>query len=91
MSVTALGRRHSDGPLPDIHFQDLGTGPEGITAGDLTKKVLAAIEQGAIQAASGAVADIGNGAVYLSKDAGGLGTNAVDSVTKGLGGFFKKK
>jgi hypothetical protein len=77
-------------PLPDIHLQDLGTGPEGITPAELTKRVLAAIEKSATQAASGAVNDIGKGAIYLTKDARGLGTNPVDKVTKGLGGLLKK-
>jgi uncharacterized protein involved in outer membrane biogenesis len=90
VSVTTLGGQAATIPLPEIHLQDLGTGPDGITAAELTKRVLEAIEKSASQAASGAVADISKGAVYLTKDAGGLGTNAVDKVTKGLGGFLKK-
>ena len=78
-------------PLPDIHLQDLGTGPDGITPAELTKLVLEAIEKAAAQASSGAVADIGKGALYLTKDAGSLRTNAVDTVTKGLGGLLKQK
>jgi hypothetical protein len=52
--------------------------------------VLAAIEAGAAQAASGAVTDIGKGAVYVTKDVGTAGSNALQKVTKGLGGFLKK-
>jgi hypothetical protein len=84
LSVTGLGGGAATVPLPDIHLQDLGTGPDGITPGDLTKKVLEALEKGAAQAASGAVTDIGKGVV-------GTGTNAVQSLTKGIGGLFKKK
>ena len=91
VSVTTLGGQAATIPLPDIHLQDLGTGPEGITPAELTKRVLEAIEKGSVQASSGAVADIGKGAVYLTKDVGGLGTNSVDKVTKGIGGLFKKK
>jgi uncharacterized protein involved in outer membrane biogenesis len=91
VAVTALGGQSATIPLPDIHLQDLGTGPEGITPGDLAKKVMEAIEKGATQAASGAVADIGKGAVYLTKDVGNAGSNAVQSVTKGIGNLFKKK
>jgi uncharacterized protein involved in outer membrane biogenesis len=90
VSATGLVQGTATIPLPDIHLQDLGTGPDGITPAELTKLVLEAIEKGASQAASGAVADISKGAVYLTKDAGSLGTNAVDKVTKGLGGFLKK-
>jgi len=91
VAVTALGGQSATLPLPDIHLQALGTGPEGITAGDLTKRLLQAIEQGAAQAAAGTVTEIGKGALYFGKDASKLGTNAVDSVTKGIGNFFKKK
>ena len=91
VAVTALGGQSATIPLPDIHLQGLGTGPDGITPGELAKQVLAAIEKGAAQAAAGAVTDIGKGALYLTKDAAGTGSNAVDSVTKGLGNLFKKK
>ena len=91
VSVTALGGGTATVPLPDIHLQDLGTGPDGITPADLTKKVLEAIEKGAVQAASGAVADIAKGAVYVTKDLGNTGSNTVQSVTKGIGNLFKKQ
>ena len=91
VSVTALGGGTATVPLPDIHLTDLGTGPDGITPEDLTIKVLGAIEQGAAKAAAGAVADIAKGAVYVAKDIGNAGTNAVQSVTKGIGNLFKKK
>jgi len=90
VSVTALGGGTATVPLPDIHLQALGTGPEGITPAELTKRVLEAIEQGAAQAASGAVTDIGKGAVYITRDVGSTGSNAVQNVTKGIGNLFKK-
>jgi uncharacterized protein involved in outer membrane biogenesis len=91
VAVTALGGQSATIPLPDIHLQGLGAGPEGITPGELAKQVLAAIEKGATQAAAGTVTDIGKGALYLTKGAAGTGSNAVESVTKGLGNLFKKK
>jgi hypothetical protein len=78
-------------PLPDIHLQALGTGPEGITPGQLAKLVLEAVEKSATQAAAGTVTDIGKGAIYFTKDPNKAGSNAVDTVTKGLGNLFKKK
>jgi hypothetical protein len=90
VSVTGPLQGSATVPLPDIHLQDLGTGPDGITPAELTKRVLAAIEAGAAQAASGAVTDIGKGAVYVTKDVGTAGSNALQKVTKGLGGFLKK-
>jgi hypothetical protein len=91
VSVTGPIQGTATIPLPDIHLQNLGTGPDGITPAELTKRVLEAIQNGAAQAASGAMADISKGAVYLAKDAPGPGTNATDKVTKGIGGLFKKK
>ena len=91
VSVTALGGQSMTVPLPEIHLSGLGQGPDGITAAELTKKVLQAIEKESVQAASGAVADLSKQAANLAK---GLGTNAtgsVDRVTKGIGGLFKKK
>jgi uncharacterized protein involved in outer membrane biogenesis len=90
VSVTALGGGTATVPLPDIHLQDLGTGPDGITPAELIKTVLEAIKKGAAQAASGAVTDIGKGAVYVTKDIGNTGTNTIQKVTKGLGNLFKK-
>jgi uncharacterized protein involved in outer membrane biogenesis len=80
VSLKGLAGHEATVPLPPIHLENLGTGPEGITPAELTKRVLAAIESGAAQAASKDVTGIGN-----------VGSNAVDSVTKGIGGLFKKK
>jgi hypothetical protein len=91
VSVTALGGGTATVPLPDIHLKDLGTGPDGITPAELTKQVLEAIESGAVKAASGAVADIAKGAVYATKDVTNTRSNAVQSVTKGIGNLFKKQ
>ncbi len=91
VSVTALGGQSATVPLPEIHLTGLGQGPDGITAAELSKRVLQAIEKESVQAASGAVADLSKQAANLTK---GLGTNAtgtVESVTKGIGGLLKKK
>jgi len=70
-------------PLPDIHFSDLGKGPEGITAGDLTKKVLGEITTATIKAVGDSLTDLGKGAgKTLSDSASKLG--------KSLGGLFGK-
>lgn len=90
VSVTALGGQSATVPLPEIHLTGLGQGPDGITAAELTKRVIQAIETEAVPAASSAVADLSKQAANLTR---GLGTNAsgaIDSVTKGLGGFLKK-
>ncbi|HEV2209840.1 MAG TPA: hypothetical protein VG167_13760 [Verrucomicrobiae bacterium] len=90
VSVTALGGRSATVPLPDIHFTDLGKGPDGITAAELAQKVFAAIEHESVQAASSSVADLTKDAAGLTKGLGKDAGSAADKVTKGLGNLFKK-
>ena len=74
-------------PIPDIKLAQLGTGPDGITAADLTQKILQQISTEAIAA----VAD--NAKSLVSGAAGNLlkgGAPATDAVKKGLGGILGK-
>jgi uncharacterized protein involved in outer membrane biogenesis len=66
-------------PLPDIHFSNLGTGPDGITAADLTKKVLGEITTATIKEVAGSIGDAGKA---VGSQAGKLG--------KTIGGLFGK-
>jgi uncharacterized protein involved in outer membrane biogenesis len=91
VSVTGLGGQSATVPLPEIHLVDLGKGPDGITPAELTQRVLQAIEKEALQASSSAVASLSKQAAGLTKGLGNSATGAVDQVTKGLGGLFKKK
>jgi len=90
VSITALGGKSATVPLPEIHLTGLGQGPDGITAAELTKLVIQTIEKEAVQVSSSAVADLGKDAAGLTKGLGNSATGAVDKVTKGLGGLFKK-
>ena len=69
--------------LPDIHFTDLGKGPEGITAADLIKKVLGEITTTTVKTVASSVTDAGKA---IGKDA----SSAVKGVTKGLKGLLGK-
>jgi hypothetical protein len=69
--------------LPDIELHDLGKGPEGITATDLTKQVLSAVVSGTIKA-------VGSAATNLGKDAGKIVGEGVNKITTGIGGLLKK-
>ncbi|MDW8308714.1 MAG: AsmA family protein [Verrucomicrobiales bacterium] len=77
--------------LPDIHFTNLGQGPEGITPAELARKVLAALTEGALKAAAGTVTDIGKGAVEAATGAGKEATEQVEKTAKGITDLFKKK
>lgn len=91
ISASLLGGKSLTVPLPDIHFTNLGQGSEGITAGDLTEKVFAAILEGTTKAVAGAVGNVGKAAGDALKGAGSTATGAADKVTKGIGDLFKKK
>jgi hypothetical protein len=75
--------------IPDIHFTALGTGPEGITAAELTKKVLSQVNAETLKAVEKAVADLGKQATEIIK--GAAGSNTFDKATKSIGDLLKKK
>jgi uncharacterized protein involved in outer membrane biogenesis len=91
VSVTQLGGHTATVALPEIHLQDLGKGPEGITAAELAGKILQVIERDSAQVSAAAVGDLGNQALKMAQDMAKQGTNALPNVTKGLGELFKKK
>jgi uncharacterized protein involved in outer membrane biogenesis len=66
-------------PLPEIHFTDLGTGPDGITAGDLVKKVLGEITDATLKEV---ISSAGNAGKAVTGEASKLG--------KSLGSLFGK-
>ena len=86
-----LGGKSATVPLPEIHLTNLGSGPDGITAADLTAKVLKELLQAAIPAAEKAVVNLGKGATDAVKEAGKAATEEVGKATKGIGDLFKKK
>jgi len=88
LSMTMLGGKAVTVPLPPISLKDLGAGAEGITAGELTQKVLSQVTVETLKAAERAVADLGKGAADIVTKGG---TGAVEKVTKGVGDLFKKK
>jgi hypothetical protein len=91
VSMTMLGGKALIVTIPDIRFTALGTGPEGITAGELTKKVMSQINAETLKAVEKAVADLGKQAADIIKTAAGKeATNALDKAAKGIGDLFKK-
>ena len=70
-------------PLPDIRLHDLGKGPDGITAADLTKTILSEVISGTLKAVESAAVNVG-------KDTGKAVGAGVNKITTGIGGLFKK-
>ncbi len=91
LSATMLGGAAAPIPLPDIHLTNLGTGSDGITAADLTKRVMQEVTEAVAKAVASAAADLGKGAVDLTKDAGKTATESVGKATKSVTDLFKKK
>jgi hypothetical protein len=85
--LTALGGEAASMTLGEIHLKNLGTGPDGITAAELTSLVLKAIEDQALQAS----AAVGGDLEKLAKNLGKGGTNSLGSIEQSLGNLFKKK
>jgi len=90
VSLAGMGGKETTLPLPDIHLTNLGTGADGITAADLTRRVLDAITTATVKAVANAATDLGTGAVNLGKGTENAVGGDVNKITKGLGGLFKK-
>lgn len=87
-SLNFLGGKSVNVTIPDIHFTNLGAGPDGITAAELTKRVLQEVTAATLKAVEKMAADASKGATELLNS----GTsNAVDKASKSLGDLLKKK
>lgn len=91
MSTSLLGGKSASVPLPDIHLENLGTGPDGITPGDLTEKVFQAVLASTTRAVAERLANLGKNVTGTVKDAGQGAAGTVDKAAKGIGDLFKKK
>jgi len=91
VSLTGMGGKEMTLPLPDIHLSDMGKGTDGITAADLTRRVLDALTTATVKAVANSASDISKGAINnLNNGAGKATGEDVNKITKGLGGLFKK-
>lgn len=77
--------------LPDIRLSNLGQGPEGITPGELTKKIISQLSADVAKSAASVVADLSKGAVKAVGEAGKGATDAAGKAVKGVTDLFKKK
>ncbi len=89
-NITDLGKTVTI-PLPTIHLQNLGTGPDGITAAELTKEIISAIEKESLKAVASDTADLSKAAEALTKGLGKNSSGTVSNLTHGLDKLFKKK
>jgi len=87
VSLSGMGGQDVTLPLPDIHLTNLGTGADGITATDLTKRALDALTAATVKAVASAATDIGKGAIKIGSGAGKTVGGDVNKITSGLGGL----
>lgn len=73
--------------LPDIHLTNLGQGPDGITPAELTKQVMSQITASTIKSLGDSVTGLGKD---LLEDVKKNPADAVNKITKGINGLFKK-
>jgi len=87
--ITAVGNKaiQLNLTLPDIHLNNLGQGPEGITTTDLTRRVLSAVVTATIKAVTAEASGLGKS---VSDAAGKAATEGVNKITKGIGGVLGK-
>ncbi len=75
--------------LPNIQLSDLGTGPEGITAGELMQRVMKEIEERAVKEVT--TGNLNKTVETIANDIGKSAGGGVSNVTKSIGDLFKKK
>jgi len=91
VSVTSLLNQSATVALPEIHLSGLGQGPDGITAAELTKRVLEAVEKEAAKISTTALANLAKDPASLTRALQTNPSEATDKLTKGLGDLLKKK
>ena len=89
LSTSMLGGQATTVSLPEIHLANLGQGPGGITASELSEKVFSAVLEETLKQV--AQSSVGKKISELTKNMPGGGTQAVENVTGTLGNLFKKK
>lgn len=89
--IKELGDETNTFVLPDIKLTDLGTGPDGITAGELGQLVLVAVAKEAVRAvieSDGSLERMGEAAIKRLDESGNEDTG---NLIRGVMEFFKKK
>jgi uncharacterized protein involved in outer membrane biogenesis len=91
--LTNLGDKQMTLALPEIHLTDLGQGGDGLTATDLTQRILSSIVTATIKAvanSAGNIGGLGKNAKQLGEDVGEKAGKDVNKITKGIGDLFHK-
>lgn len=91
VSLTELGGKTFSLTLPEIHLTDLGSGGDGLTPADLSKRLVTVILAKTTEAVAGELKNLGKLGADLGKDLGKGATEGASKATKGITDLFKKK
>jgi hypothetical protein len=91
VDAPVIGQKTATVTIPDIKLTSLGTGPEGITAAELSRVVLKTLLSNAVEQVEKTVADLAKGGQFMGKTADTNTVNTIQKATKGVGDLFKKK
>jgi uncharacterized protein involved in outer membrane biogenesis len=87
VATAVLGGGSATLSLPEIRLSNLGTGPDGITPAELSKKVLGALIDSIAKNLAANAGKLGDGA----KSLGGAAGDELKKGASGIGDLFKKK
>lgn len=90
VSMSMLGGKPMTVTVPEIKLSNLGTGPEGITPGDLIKRVFEEVLGQTTSVVTDSVGKLGKMGVDAVKDVGGAAKDTTKKATEGIKGLFKK-
>ncbi len=85
-SVTAMGGQAVTFPIPEIHLTNIGTDSDGVSAAELTKKILSEITVASVKEFGKAGGAVGDQLKNLGKGTG----SQVEKASKGLKKLFGK-
>jgi len=91
VNLSTLGGKTLSVPLPEVHLSNLGTGPEGITAGELTKQVLSQLNRATLEAVQKAATDLSKTATDALQSGTQKPGETLDKAGKSIGGLLQKK
>lgn len=91
LNIPGVGGAIPPVTIPEIRLTNLGSGPDGITPGELTKQVIAEVVAKVIPAVTAQVSNLTKGATDAARGAIDKAGGSLKDATKGLDNIFKKK
>ena len=91
LGATLLGSTTTEFALPEIRLANLGQGPEGITAAELSARALGAVLDGTVAAVAKNATSAGRQMLEGAMESGGSTLEGVKKLGTGVSELFKKQ